>query len=494
MKTFKRLTSVALAAMMGAGLAACGFGGGNATSGSGSSSEAASGNKDDVVTLKWYAVGSGMPDNYDSWAQKVNDYLADKIGVNIDMNIISWGDWESRRNVIVSTASDYDILFTNLNTYTNDVETGAFLDLTDLLDKDCPELMKLIPENYWDACRINGKIYAIPTYKDSSVSQYLVWDNGEAKALGYDNVADIHELDDATPVLQAETDAKSEASFPMYQTAGGWQTFEYDSMGTGLPAIGVRYNDESGKVVPVFEQDDVMSILNTLRSWYQSGIINSDAATKPGENTGYRFCNMAQGWSGAAKTSWGPQMGVEDMVASKWGPTIVSNETVRGSLNCISSGCKNPDKALQFLDLLNSDTWLRDMFYYGEQGVDWDYTSDNKVHRIKTDWSMAGYTQATFFNVSQTDDVDFNQWDEVKELNENAEPSVLLGFTLDTSKFSDKLTNCISIFNNYKSEVMTGTVDPAEGVENMMNEMRAAGFDDILTESQAQVDAFLASK
>ena len=32
-----------------------------------------------------------------------------------------------------------------------------------------------------------------------------------------------------------------------------------------------------------------------------------------------------------------------------------------------------------------------------------------------------------------TDDFDFNQFDEVKELNEKAEPSVLLGFTLDTT-------------------------------------------------------------
>ena len=49
---------------------------------------------------------------------------------------------------------------------------------------------------------------------------------------------------------------------------------------------------------------------------------------------------------------------------------------------------------------------------------------------------MAGYTQGTFFNVTQTDDVDFNQWDEVEELNEKATPSEMLGFNLDTSKQS----------------------------------------------------------
>ena len=41
---------------------------------------------------------------------------------------------------------------------------------------------------------------------------------------------------------------------------------------------------------------------------------------------------------------------------------------------------------------------------------------------------------------------------------------------------------------------MTGTVDPTDetrGVPAMMKEMRAAGFDEIVTEAQAQIDAML---
>ena len=512
MKNGKRFLAIGLTAAMAAGLAACGSTGSTGTdtassavssteaaaetstsaaSESAASSDSAASNGD-IVTLTWYAVGTGMPSNYDSWAEKVNAYLADKIGVNIDMQIIPWGDWESRRSVIVTTASDYDILFTNGNTYTQDVNTGAFLDITDLLDENCPELMKLIPESYWDACRVNGQIYAIPTYKDSSQSEYIVWDQDEVDKLGED-VSGIHELDDMTPVLQKELDATGETPFPMYSSASAWMSFDYDNFSSGLPAIGVRHDDEKAQVVAVFEQDDVQKRLSTIRGWYEAGIVNSDAATKPEENAVYRFCNIAQGWSGAAKTSWGPSMGV-NCSAYQWGPTVVSNDTVRGSLNCISANCEHPEKALQFLDLLNSDTWLRDMFYYGEEGVDWEYTDDKLVHRIKTDWTMAGYTQATFFTVSQTDDVDFNQWDEVKKLNENAEPSVLLGFTFDTTNVNDELTNCISIYNNYKSELLTGTVDPKEGAAQMMSEMRDAGFDDIQAEAQKQIDAFLASK
>ena len=90
---------------------------------------------------------------------------------------------------------------------------------------------------------------------------------------------------------------------------------------------------------------------------------------------------------------------------------------------------------------------MRDLFYYGVEGDNWQYTDDTKtaVHKNNADWPMAGYTQATFFNVTPTDDVDFNQWDEVKALNEAAKPSVLLGFYFDTSSVQDQLAACIEI-------------------------------------------------
>ena len=59
--------------------------------------------EEEIVTLKWVTVGNGMPANYDSWIAQVNEYVGEKIGVNIEMQVIGWGDWEPRRNVIINT-------------------------------------------------------------------------------------------------------------------------------------------------------------------------------------------------------------------------------------------------------------------------------------------------------------------------------------------------------------------------------------------------------
>lgn len=438
------------------------------------------------VNLKWIQVGHGMPDNYDAWQQHLNQYLEEKIGVNLDVEVVSWGDWENRRSVIVNTNEPYDILFTNSNTYVSDVNLGAFYDITDLVQSETPDLYTSLPGDYWNAVEVDGKIYAVPTYKDSSMTQYFVWDKALAEKYGID-YENLRTLDSLTDSLKKMKDGEGKAPFILNSEGiAALPNMNYDAMSLGLPALGVSYKDDSRKVVSVFEQEDIMKQLKILHEWYNEGIINADAATLP-ENPTYRSCFVAQGWSLAAKTTWGPKMGVEAS-AVKWGDTIVSNDTVGGSLSCISASCENPEKALQLLQLVNTDSYVRDALYYGLEGENFNYTEDGKIEKLNDEWKMAGYTQGSFFTLSQLADSEVNQWDEVKELNENAIPSPVIGFTVDTSEFQDELANCIEIYNRYKSELLTGKMEPEEEVASMMDEMKDAGFDTIVEKVQEQLD------
>lgn len=225
MKKFNKVLALGMAGSMALSMAACGGSSSSASTGTdGSSTSTAAPTaapSKDVVTLKWVAVGSGMPSNYDAWLAQINPYLEDKIGVNIDMEVISWGDWDTRRNVIVNTSGEYDILFTNVNTYNNDVNTGAFLDITDMLKEAAPELYASVPEDYWKACEVGGRVYGVPTYKDSSQSEYVVWDKAKIEAAGYDYTKElgITDLDELTAPLKAIKDTDGEASFPLNKTA-----------------------------------------------------------------------------------------------------------------------------------------------------------------------------------------------------------------------------------------------------------------------------------
>lgn len=439
----------------------------------------------EVVTLKWIAVGSGMPSNYDAWRKNINAYLEDKIGVHIDTEIVSWGDWDNRRNVIVNSGEYFDILFTDMGRYLSEVQLGAYMDITELVQEKASDLYEYIPEDYWEAVKVDGKIYSVPTYKDSSMTQYIVWDKEMADK--YD--IDIHQyntLDSLTEPLKKIKEGEGISPFVIDQNGVGAIFTMYDNMGSELEPLGVRIDDESRTVVNVLEQKDIMDELKTLHTWFKEGIINPDAPTL-GEPPSYRTTFIAQGWPSAAKTTWGPSMGVEAEAVKYAGP-VLSNGTVRGSLNAIYSGAKNPEKAVEFLQIVNLDSYVRDAFYYGLEGDNFQYTDDGKVEKLNEDWTMAGYTQGTFFTVTPIAG-EIDQWAEVKELNEQAVGSVLLGFDLDPTNIQNELTNCRAVWNKYRSELLTGARNPEELVETITKELKAAGFDKIMEEAQNQIDA-----
>ena len=446
---------------------------------------------EEVPTIKIITLGNGQPENYDAWIAHLNPYIEEKIGCKLEVECIGWGDWGSRRNVIISSGEAYDVIFGDSGNLRKDVEIGAYLDITDKLAEYAPGLVELIPAGYWDACRVNGRIYGVPTYKDSSITQYFVWDVEVLKELGLEEAAmNCHTIQEATPLLQKIKEAKGEPSFPVTKDGVSQIPFIFDGFGAGVRGIGVRYNDKEAKVVKIFEEEDIMAQLKEVRGWYESGIINADAP-QMAEGPTYKACFLAQGWSSAAKTVWGPNMGKE-LVAYTYGPTILSNDSVLGSVNFVSVNSEHPEKALAFLNLMNTDSKVRDAFYYGLEGDNFTYTEDGRVHKNPdSSWGMAGYTQGTFFAVTPTDDVEFNQWDEVHELNDAAEPSVLLGFAFDSSKVDDQIANCKTIWDRYHPELLTGSVDPETAVAAMYAEMEAEGLSDIIAEAQAQIDAFL---
>ena len=134
---------------------------------------------------------------------------------------------------------------------------------------------------------------------------------------------------------------------------------------------------------------------------------------------------------------------------------------------------------------------VRDALYFGLEGDNFEYTAEGRVHKDNEKvWDMPGYTQGTFFTVTMLDTEEVNQWEEVKALNAAATGSPALGFVFDTTNVTDQLANCTEIWKRYKSELLTGTIEPEAAVAEMMEEMRAAGFDEIVTEAQTQIDAW----
>ena len=493
----KKIIAMLLAVMMVVGLfAACGEKPAETTAPAGetnapaeTTAPVADGGNEEIPTLVWYQVGGGQPANYDSWQTKVNAYLEEKIGVHLDVQVIGWGDWGNRRSVIVQTNEPYDLMFTDMSTYTSDVQMGAFADISDLM-AEVPGLTDLIPQDYLNACIVNGGLYGIPCYKDSSMTNFFVWTKEHVDAY-YPEYAEAHTLAEIDAGLRAVYAGTSEAPLLLNQDGLSCITGnKYDACTLGNIGIGIAYKGGT-EFVPVYEQADVLADLALLQTWMADGLINSDAAVKA-EASGMCSLGVAQGWPGAAK-GWGDGRGAE-VVVSQFEDTVVSNDTVMGSITCISASSNYKLEALKLLELVNTDTTLRDMLWYGEEGVNFEYVEEDgvkKVSKLNGDWTMAAYTQGTFFVASP--EVGSDGYGEVKVQNENAVASPAMGFIPDTTEIANEIAAVKAVFEEYKSLIMTGT-GGQESIDAMMAAMRESGFDTILTEVNAQYAAWLAAK
>ncbi|BFH65739.1 ABC transporter substrate-binding protein [Paenibacillus azoreducens] len=493
-RSLKVISSLCMATLLMSALAGCGSKSEPSASDSNTSdSKAPDSSKStaEVPTLVWWTIGGQVPNNFDKAIAAMNEYTAEKIGVKVDIKVASWGEWDTKINTIVNTGEPFDILFTNNTKYNQQVSMGALADITDLVQSETPDLYKLIPEKVWDGTKIGGKIYSVPTYKDSALTQYWVFDHKYVDKYGFNvnNIKTLKDLDKPLHDMKAG-EGKSFYPVPMTQSEGLNGFFNgYDDMAMGFPPIGVKADDASRKVISVLEQPDVMDNLKTLHQWYKDGIINPDAPTKSEPDKGRPFFS-AQGFPGA-ETSWQINEGVEkyDMVQN-YGP-IYMTSTIQGSLNGISANSKYKKEALKYLELVNTDPKLRNMLAFGEEGVDYKKIDGEKVIERTTDtWPLAAYTQGTFFNMATTKGAPEDQWQQVQKLNEQAFASSLLGFSMDISKLSTEVANTKAVWDKYRYELLTGASDPEKMVPKIVSELKAAGMDTIMKAAQEQIDAY----
>ena len=446
----------------------------------------------EAVPVKWVSLGNGMPENVDTWKAKVDEYLMEKIGVTLDIDILSWGAYGDRRNAIINGGEYFDVVFTDGGSYPADIQKGVLLDIKPLLDT-VPALKALIPEGMWEAITIDGKIYAVPTLKDSALAHYFVFNPLVMEEHGID-VSGAKDFATLDPVLRKMKEAGIEAPFTMNKGGAYHMLDVYDGAGLGFPAVGVRYDDAERKVVSVFETEDIMANLKQLHTWYKDGIINQDAFTLAETPSELPFF-VAQGWPGAWPYTTTNDAGEETKVIGITNPfigPIFSAGSIMGSMNGVYAGAKNPEKVLQFLELVNTDTKLRDMICYGEEGVNFTYNEDGLVVKdAEKAWPWARYTQGNHA-VLTAENTNPGMFKEIEVVNETATPTVLFGFNLDMKDIENEVTLVKGVYEDFASELLTGAEDPEVLVPKMIEAMKAVGLDKIMEEFQKQVDEYFA--
>ncbi|MEW4225719.1 ABC transporter substrate-binding protein [Rossellomorea marisflavi] len=456
---------------------------------SGSGSEKSSGDStDEEVKLTWYMIGTPQKDTK-AVMKEVNKYTKEKINATIDMKMLDWGEYNDRMQVITTSGENYDIAFTSswANNYALNARKGAFLGLNDLMDKHGKDMKKLIDPAFLEGAQIDGELYAIPANKEVGQQAVLSFNNELVKKHNLD-ISNVNSIADLEPLLKVikekEKNVTPIATFDAY--------LPFDSILQEELPFAFRLDGNTDEVVNKYEEDITMETLKTMHEYYKKGYIQKDAATStdswPLETPNWFV--RKEIYQPYAEDVWSRSAGYEIVTRELHEPYIFNN-SVTGSMQAISATSKNPERAMMFLNLLNSDEYLRNLLDKGIKGTHYEENEDGTIKDLPArveNYNMPSFAIGNQLILKLYEDDPKDKWEKFEEFNKNSTPSPALGFYFDSNPVRTEIAAISNVTSEFSPALLKGAVDPEEYLPAFNKKLKEAGMEKVLDEIQKQYD------
>ncbi|MDE7042127.1 MAG: ABC transporter substrate-binding protein [Oscillospiraceae bacterium] len=536
----KKILAMLLALVMVLGLAACGGGNDNnkapdadkpadATPDDGAANDAPAEPALDPVTLRvWFHGSTVSPEASAKVMESVNAYLQDKINVTLEPIWGTWGDFDTATVTALTGGDDVDIYFTcnwSSNEYNSYARDGYWVKLDDMLPTYGADLLTTIPDGIWECAKTNGYdgmgVYAVPALKDTATQN--CWDlNGTLLAeLGY-NVdefvefasmnPDFYYSDEFEEALQKAKDAKGGDFYPL---VGEPVVFERIATGTaiitgdlnGAPVLSYYYDvehpatDIGSKIVCKYATPEFKKFAERTYYLSQKGFISPQTQNVDTANNYREACAStgdylisSQSYAFGCELDYSRARGIDVRMIPTDAPYMDATSG-QGAMMAISATSKNPERALMFLNLLNTDPELMTMLNYGTEGYTYNKNADGTISFI--DEVRATYSPWTngMGNVRQLpptaeQGVDF--WERFSAYYDSAEVLPYGSFILDTSELSNEATALANVYGQYGFQLMGGATNPDTVLPEFLAKLEEAGIQKLLDAANDQLSAFLA--
>jgi putative aldouronate transport system substrate-binding protein len=161
----------------------------------------------------------------------------------------------------------------------------------------------------------------------------------------------------------------------------------------------------------------------------------------------------------------------------------------------ISKNSEDPEKAMQYMNLLYSDKDLINLFTNGIEGKHYVKTSDNMIAKpdgvTETGYMFNQWEVGNNFLSSIWKGEDPQIWDKMKEFNKSAVRSNAMGFTFNAVPVKTEIAAVSNVINQYRIGLETGMLDQADNLPEFNAKLKTAGLDKIIAEKQKQLDAWV---
>ncbi|GIP58435.1 ABC transporter substrate-binding protein [Paenibacillus woosongensis] len=491
-KQRKRL-SLLLVSLMALTLVLSACGGGKASNNGAASG--AGGSSDKPVELIWYTIGTPQKD-VDKVMEEVNKYTKEKINATIKMKMIDFGDYTQKMQVMAASGEPMDVLFTSswAFDYVQNARKGAFMEIDELLETHGQGIKEVLDPAFLEGSKVDGHNYAVPANKELPAQEVYRFNQDLLDKYNLD-ISNVRSLESLEPLLKVIKENEPGIT-PYAIMSDHVPLMPFDYVIEKMP-MAVYMDTKDYKVVNILETEEAKETLKTMRKFYQAGYISPEAATTTSVDDLYKsgkwFSDRAA-TQPLANNLWSASYGYP-VTSTPAGDAYVYNWSVMGSMQAISANSKYPEKAMEFLNLLNTDPVLRNMIDSGIEGVHYEKVGDNVMKNLEEskNYDMPTFSLGNILITYLNENDPADKWEQFKEFNESGKNAPLLGFNFDATNVASEIAAVQNVKDEFWASLMTGTVDPEEYLPKANEKFKAAGLDKIIAEAQKQIDEWRAA-
>ena len=468
---------------------------------------------DDVYNvIMQLPVTGDAPSGLEDVEAAINEITEEKIGVTVTLEPVNAFNLANETSLAVSSGEKLDLSLSLYSGVGSLVSSGTIMELDDLLDEYGQDILDICGDQM-SGGTYDGQQYAVPiAYLEGEDMAFIarkdILDKYNIK-IDENKYYTIDEIEDIFATVKAgEGDS-------FYIMAGGYSNtdlplgalYSMDDLGGGCGLVFA--NDESSdEIVNYYASDMYKEYAERMYDWAQKGYYSPDASTTTEvSNTQiasgkYLGCFLNDSVVTAKDVA--AQTGTE-MVSIKSNQAIKRSSNYQSTLWSIPTTCENPEKTMEFLNLLYSDAELDNLLMYGIEGTSYEIVDqdengtviqpvDGKAATDVPDWSTFGvFGNRLSWYVTAPNTTSTNK--ELKEFSDKVtKESPALGFVCNFDNVSTEYSAVNSVIAQYRGILNTGSIDPVVELPEFLNALDAAGIDKVLEEVQSQYTEWKAEK
>ena len=507
MEKMKKILALLLAALMLISMSACVTA--NVPGNEGGQKEEAEPEKEEPinVTMVFPELGN-TPADIKLVEEEMSKYATEKYNVKVTLQPLGFGEAMSQIPLILSGNEDIGLVicFNPISIYSTCVAKEQIQDITDLLEEYAPDVLTTIGETFLSACRVNGRLYGVPTLHDFATGLNIVMRSDLLEKYNLD-VSNVKTMKDLEPIFEVIRD--NEPAIAPYFTSG-----QMGFSHSYIMAAGDGFGDDYGylpecgtgdlTVVNYYESDEYKEYCNMIYDWNQRGFLLEDSDSI--QDTATTLMRADKIFSYMSSSKPGQLQQDERITGMKLTeveiyPASTKTHLVSGIQWVVPTGCKHPEKSVQLLNLLYNDADFLNLFNYGIEGKHYVVKEDGQIAipeglTSETNpfyWSIQ-FESGNEFITDVWEDDDADLWEQTREYNNTAICSKAMGFSFDNAKVTAELSALSNVTAQYTAGLECGVLDPNEYIPKLIDDMKSAGIDTVIAEKQSQLDAWLAEQ